>query len=810
MKTLDELIAENAALRERLSKLAETGIRINESLEFDAVLQGVLDSARALTDARYGAIALQTDEDSEWVYFSSGMTSEEAGRLWEIPNGERIFEHLSAFQDPIRFKDLRPYFESSGFDHLNFPAPEGLPFSFLAAPIRHKDQRVGSIFLGVKESAAEFTLDDEETLEMLAYQAALVIDNAHTYRSERRARDGLETLIDTSPVGVIVFDGRKGVPISFNREAVRIVESLLSSGQAPEDLMHTLTIVRSDGREIPINEVDIAELFSSGETVRVEEIVLKIPDGRSISTLVNATPIRAAAGTVESYVVTIQDLTPIQNLERLRAEFLGIVSHELRAPLTAVKGSATTLIQAIEDLEPAEMLQFFKIIDEQTDRMRDLIGELLQVAQIEAGTLSIRPEPLELADLIDEAKQRFLSGGGRNQVLIDLNEQLPRVMADRRRIVQVLNNLFSNAEKFSPQSSPIYVAATRKELYVEISIADRGEGFSADALPSFFGKFARRAGREGGGEVEDSGLGLSICKGIVEVHGGRIWANSEGSGMGSTFSFTLPAFQAETTNGSGVPDVPASDADRSLQKRDLPRVLVVDDDPLVLRQVRNALDKAGYATVVTGDPEEVTELILENEPSLILLDLLLPGIDGIELMERISKTVDVPVIFLSAYRQDEVVTKAFELGAADYIVKPFSESELLARIGAALRKQAPLHLPEPPDPYFRKGLAINFVEREVTVFGSRVDLTATESKLLFELAANAGRVLTYDDLLRRVWGGKRKTSRGLVRTVIKRLRQKLDDDPREPRHIFTASGIGYRMMKADDANGDDDDDANGE
>ena len=278
--------------------------------------------------------------------------------------------------------------------------------------------------------------------------------------------------------------------------------------------------------------------------------------------------------------------------------------------------------------------------------------------------------------------------------------------------------------------------------------------------------------------------------------------------MGSTFSFTLPAFQAETTNGSGVPDVPTPAADQAIQKRDLPRILVVDDDPLILRQVRNALDKAGYAPVVTGDPEEVTELILENEPSLILLDLLLPGTDGIELMERISKSVDVPIIFLSAYRQDEVITKAFELGASDYIVKPFSESELIARIGAALRKQASRPISEPSDPYFRKGLAIDYAAHEVTLSGNRVDLTATESKLLFELAANAGRVLTYDDLLRRVWGAKRKHSRGLVRTVVKRLRQKLDDDPREPRHIFTASGIGYRMMKADDADGDDD--ANGE
>lgn len=801
MKGNEELIAENSALRERLSKFAETGVRINESLEFDAVLQGVLDSARALTDARYGVITLQTDEDSEREFLASGMTAEETNQLWAMSDPEQIFGFLNAFQSPIRLKDLYAHLESAGLGHFILPVAVEGPLSYLAVPVRHMGRRVGSIFVAVKESAAEFTIDDEETLEMFASQAALVIANARTYRAERLARTGLETLIDTSPVGVVVFDARTGGLASFNKESRRIVENLLSSGESMEDLLSKVTFVRSDGREFSVNEIPMTELLRSGETVRVEEVVLKVPDGRSVTALINSTSTRADDGTVELCVVTMQDLTPIQNLERLRAEFLGIVSHELRAPLTAVKGSATTLIQAFDDLEPAEMLQFFGIIDEQTDRMRDLIGDLLQVAQIEAGTLSVRPEPLEPADLIDEAKRRFVSGGGRGNIEIDLSHQLPRVMADRRRIVQVLNNLLSNAEKFSPRSLPIHISATWTELHVEISVIDRGEGFSPDAQPNFFGRFVRHATRKGGREVEDTGLGLSICKGIVEAHGGRIWATSEGAGMGSKFSFTLPAFQGALANQL---DESPSDAVADGRNGDLGRILVVDDDPLVLRQVRNALSKAGYAPDVTGDPEEVMNLISENDPSLILLDLLLPGIDGLKLMERISEAVEVPVIFLSAYRQDEVVTKAFELGAADYIVKPFAESELIARIGAALRKRTTWRMPDPPEPYYRKGLSIKFAEHEVTLFGRRIEMTATESKVLFELAANAGRVVTYDHLLDRIWSGNKKRERGLVRTVVKRIREKLDEGARKPEHIFTASGIGYRMVKGEVVEGEGD------
>ncbi len=800
MKTVDQLLAENSRLRERLSKLSEIGIRINESLEFDAVLQGVLDSARVLTDARYGAIALEADEGAEWDYIASGMTAEETSRLWKMPDGERIFTHLNAFQVPIRLEDLSVHLDSAGFDDLEFPVPRGTSLSFLAVPVRHMGRRVGSIFLAAKESAAEFTLDDEETLEMFASQAALVIANARTYRSERRAMDRLETLVNTSPVGVIVFDGRTGAPVTFNREARRIVESLFSSGQSPEDVVQDITFVRSDGREFSINEIPVTELLSSGETVRVEEVVLKVPDGRSVSTLINATPIRDDDGTVESCVVTLQDLTHIENLERLRAEFLGVVSHELRAPLAAVKGSAATLIEAIDDLEPVEMLQFFKIIEEETDRMRELIGELLQVARIEAGSFSVRPEPLDLTELIDDAKTRFISGGGRDRLSISLGDQLPRVMADRRRIVQVLNNLLSNAEKHSPDSSTILVAATQRENQVEISVSDRGRGISADALPHMFLRFADHAAKDNRGDYGGSGLGLAICKGIVEAHGGRIWADSEGLGLGAKFAFTLPAFEAATTETVPGSASSAAGTRRRGRKTSQERILAVDDDPHTLRRVRNALQKAGYVPVVTGDPEEAANLMDEHKPDLVLLDLLLPGIDGIELMKRISAVDDVPVIFLSAYRQDEVVTKAFELGAADYIVKPFSDSELVARIGAALRNRVTLKTSVPHRPYFRKNLKIDYSERQVTVFGRQVGLTVTEFNLLFELSANAGRVLTYDEILERVWVNRDKENRnrGVILTVVRRIRRKLGEDAGNPQHIFNVPGVGYKMMKAND------------
>ena len=350
MRNAEELERENRALRDRLSRLNQASLRINESLDFEAVLQGVLDSACSLTGARYGVIALVGASGRIEDSVTSGLTSEEHRRFMDFPEGMSFFEYLNGISEPLRLRDFHSCMRSLGLPEVRPPFPVSSPLPFLSAPIRHLGENVGAIYVGEKE--VEFTPEDEETLVMFASQAALVIANARRHRDEQRARADLETLINTSPVGVAVFDARTGAPVSFNREATRIVDSLREPDQSPEQLLGVLTCRHADGREISLLELSMAELLSAGETVRAEEIVLRVPDGRSVTALLNATPIRSEDGGVESVVVTLQDLTPLEDLERLRAEFLGMVSHELRTPLATIKGSTTTLLSGSPDLDP--------------------------------------------------------------------------------------------------------------------------------------------------------------------------------------------------------------------------------------------------------------------------------------------------------------------------------------------------------------------------------------------------------------------------------------------------------------------------
>ena len=508
--------------------------------------------------------------------------------------------------------------------------------------------------------------------------------------------------------------------------------------------------------------------------------MLSVPDGRSVRTLINATPIHSADGAVESVVVTMQDLAPLDEIERMRTEFLGLVSHELRTPLAAIKGSVATVLDSSQTVDPAELREFLRVIDVQANQMRGLIGDLLDAGRIEAGTLSVAPEPSELAELVEQARSTFVGGGGRHGIVVDLPAALPRVMADRRRIVQVLNNLLANAARHASESSPIRIAAVREDAHVAVSVRDEGRGVAPELLPQLFNK---HTGAGTGSAAAGHGLGLAICKGLVEAHGGRIRAESAGPGRGTTVTFTIPvAGESGAEAAAGPPPATRETGER-------PRILVVDDDPLTLRSVRDTLSAADYAPLVTGEPQELAHVIRTEKPRLVLLDLVLPGGDGIELMGRIPELSDLPVIFISAYGRDETVAKALEAGAADYIVKPFSPTELVARVRAALRRH------EEPEPFVLGELAIDYDRRRVTVAGAAVDLTPTEYELLRVLSLNAGRVVTYDTLLRRVWSGRGSADGNLVRIFVRNLRRKLGDDAANPAWIFNQRGVRYRMAE---------------
>ena len=529
-----------------------------------------------------------------------------------------------------------------------------------------------------------------------------------------------------------------------------------------------------------------------GERTVAEELRFQGEGEGSIPTLVNATPIYGPDGAIVAAVAVIQDITPIEDLERLRNEFLGMVSHELKTPLTAIKGSAAMAIGSPRPLGRDEVQELFGIIDQQADRLRDLVDNLLDMTRIEAGTFAVVTEPTDLREVVQRAVQDFAMAQPNHEVQTYAPNRLPPVSGDGGRLAQVVGNLLSNAAKFSPANAAIEVHLAADDERVTVSVRDQGRGITSDEALHLFQKFSRLPDQKGS-NVTGHGLGLAICRGIVEAHGGRIWVESDGREHGSTFSFTVPVAAAADDEQPVDVSRRATHLGRVTRPGERTRVLVVDDDPQVLRLVQRVLGEAGYRPIVTPDPADALRLAEVEEPDLVLLDLSLPGTDGLELMGRIREFSGVPVIFLTAHTDSETATKVLRAGADDYITKPFAPTELTARIEAALRRRV---LPDQTEvrPRFElEDLAVDFAQRRVSVGGKPVVLSATEYKLLYELATNAGRVLTHEQILHGVWGAEYSGEHELVRSFIRNLRRKLGDDARDPRYIFTEPQVGYRM-----------------
>ncbi len=226
------------------------------------------------------------------------------------------------------------------------------------------------------------------------------------------------------------------------------------------------------------------------------------------------------------------------------------------------------------------------------------------------------------------------------------------------------------------------------------------------------------------------------------------------------------------------------------------RILVVDDEPSIRKYLQANLEDQGYTVLAAVDGSEALKTFEMEQPDLVVLDIMMPGMDGMEVCRRIREWSHTPIIMVTARNSVEEKVRCLDLGADDYVTKPFGARELVARVRAVLRRvDAAQGTPVPPS--FSSGdVAVNFAERRVTVAGREVKLTPTEYRLLQELVLNADTVLTHDHLLNRVWGPEYRDEREYLRVYAGRLRAKLEADPADPSHIVNVPGVGYTFVRA--------------
>ena len=223
-------------------------------------------------------------------------------------------------------------------------------------------------------------------------------------------------------------------------------------------------------------------------------------------------------------------------------------------------------------------------------------------------------------------------------------------------------------------------------------------------------------------------------------------------------------------------------------------VLLVDDDPQLIRLVRANLESSEYRVLSATDGNLALGILEQEMPDLVVLDIMLPGMDGYALCQRVREISSVPIIMLTAKVEDADKVKGLKLGADDYVTKPFNVQELLARIEAVLRRAGASAEPNAPRVFTRGEVSVDLLRRRVTVSGREVPLTLTEYKLLSELVTNAGRIMMHKELLTRVWGLEYQDESEYLRAYIRHLRQKIEPDPHQPKYILSKPGIGYLFV----------------
>jgi DNA-binding response OmpR family regulator/signal transduction histidine kinase len=516
---------------------------------------------------------------------------------------------------------------------------------------------------------------------------------------------------------------------------------------------------------------------------------------------VRSFPVRNEPGDLLGWGMLLDDVTLERASEKFKAEALALAGHELKTPLAVIKGSATTLLANSQRWDPSTQREMLQLIDEQVDRLHELVNGLLDIWRLDAGMLPMNPAPLRLLEVLESLVVHWQAHATRHQFALQVSEQLPTLMADRGRLEQVFGHLFDNALKYS-NGGVITVAAQESAGAIEISITDQGRGIAGEHLERIFERFYRVTTPDE--PVSGSGMGLAVARAIIQAHGGRIWAESAGPDQGATFHVALPltppmgaavAAPVPTRRTSGPLTLPAENV-RPQGRGERKTVLIVDADPGIVRYVRVNFEAQHYRVLSALDGTQAFKMIEREEPDLILLDVDAAGMNGFEMLQRLREFSAVPVIMLSAKRDEADCVRAFELGATDYLGKPFGMQELLARARAALRQQGQADERNAPSALFSCGeLLIDFAQRQVWLAGREVQLSRTEYKLLAVLAQHVGMVMTHELLLEKVWGPGYSREMDFIWVYIRRVRRKVEPDPSQPQYIVTVPGVGYKLAR---------------
>ena len=643
-------------MHERLHDLIAVNRAIISSLDYDEVLRLIVEKTAAFTHADVCVLLLTGSDDVARIVASYGIDEQRA-------------QDFAACFDERLGESLRPLL---GFRERDV---------FVAAPVMMR-HRVSGALVVFRRGPQPTGADEAMLVKALADQAAIALEHASRFREVRELSEHKSRLLEAIESNTTTYLAYLDCKLSFLELNAAYCSAIGKSA---------VEVVGRSYAEVHPGAATTRALLErtcvSGAAAELQETPLTIQrEGQATETVYwdwSARAVIGDFGRVNGVVVSAVDVTQkvltrneLELANERKDEFLAMLAHELRNPLAAI----STAVEVLRLCGSADSRATSSIdaATRQVSHMKRLLDDLLDVSRITNGRIELRRSTVELGEVVAQAVQLSTPLVRRRgqELTIELAPEPLFVDGDADRLVQVLSNLLTNAAKYTDVGGRIRLRVQPFAQEIRISVSDNGSGISPEALPHIFDLFVqadRAIDRTDGG----LGIGLTIVRRLVRMHGGRIEARSEGRGRGSEFVIWLPASERPQPHGSGD-SPPNASASQGLQ------VLLAEDNPDVAEMLSAMLEIEGHRVTVVGDGVAAVEAALRDRPDVVLLDIGLPRLSGYEVARRLRTSMGErapTLVALTGYGREEDRARAEAAGIDHHLVKPVELEQLRVILG---------------------------------------------------------------------------------------------------------------------------------
>lgn len=509
-------------LRQR-EYLLQISRALTARLDLPSLLKLILENAVEILSGQAGLIVLRRDDLTFYPRASYGLP------VQAIHLFDALWRDLPATVDGPSWQvpDLRMRLSLAS-------AAAGMPLrQVVALPMVIRDEIIGLIYI-FRSRGAEFTVNDRQVLGDFADQAAIAVQNARLYQQVNDERARLNAIIENSGDGVMILAPDRTIR-TWNRALVGMtgVPAEEAMGRPCYDVLdlHNRQGVSVCRTACPlIKPPEDGRLYAEGDTVRADGIRVSLAD--------NYSPQYDEESRLVSVIASVRDVSRLREAEELKNTLLSVISHELKTPVSIIKGYAGTLVRQDANWDRETLREGLFIIEEEADKLNELINNLLDASRLQAGGLKLQFAYLDLPSMAEKSTEKFRTQTEQHTFSLDFPPGFPPVKGDYERIREVFSNLISNAIKYSPQGGLIRVGGRAGDDEVRVFVSDEGIGIPATEQERIFDRFAR-VDNSLTRQMPGAGLGLFLVKAVIEAHGGRVWVESR-PGQGATFNFTLP------------------------------------------------------------------------------------------------------------------------------------------------------------------------------------------------------------------------------------------------------------------------------